>query len=97
MRCPECGRDVLVPSERRITIDRGQVFDVPVPAVECPDCGKMFADEVAREQLERMRNAPTWPPDPSHPDDPQAGASPSFALGPPAGLVPEAIIDRVGR
>lgn len=65
MQCPECGNDVLVPSERRITIDRGEVFEVPVPAVECPECGRMFAAEGARERLDQVHNAPTVPP-PSH-------------------------------
>jgi ribosomal protein S27E len=45
MRCGACGSELLVPSERRITIDRGKVFEAPVPAVECTECGKMFAAE----------------------------------------------------
>ena len=43
MRCPACGSEAVVPSERRITVDRGEVFERPKPAVECPACGKMFA------------------------------------------------------
>jgi len=43
MRCPWCDSDVVVPSERHITIDRGKVFDAPVPATECTACGRIFA------------------------------------------------------
>lgn len=62
MQCPECGSDVLVPSERRITIDRGEVFEAPVPAMECVDCGRMFAAEDARERMLKIDNEPTLPP-----------------------------------
>ena len=62
MQCPECGSDILLPSERRITIDRGEVFEAPVPAVECHDCGKMFAAEDARQQMLRRHSQPTLPP-----------------------------------
>ena len=43
MRCPACGSEATVPSERRITVDRGEVFERPKPAIECHACGKMFA------------------------------------------------------
>jgi CheY-like chemotaxis protein/two-component sensor histidine kinase len=59
-QCPECRREALVPSARRITVDRGQVFDAPVPAVECTECGKMFA----RGRLPHVHDAPTDPPAP---------------------------------
>ena len=49
-RC-ECGNDRLVPSERRITIDRGVVFERPMPAVQCDVCGKMFVEDEARQLL----------------------------------------------
>jgi hypothetical protein len=62
MQCPECGSDILMPSERRITIDRGEVFEAPVPAVECHDCGKMFAAEDARKQMLKRHSQPTLPP-----------------------------------
>ena len=62
MRCPECGGEGLVPSEHRIRIDRGEEFGIPLPAVECPDCGKMFAAEGARERIEQMHSARTDPP-----------------------------------
>lgn len=62
MRCAECGSDSLRPSERRITIDRGHVYDMPVPAVQCDVCGRMFADEAARARALQVRDTPTEPP-----------------------------------
>jgi hypothetical protein len=64
MHCPECGNEIMVPSERRITIDRGEVFEAPVPAVECLDCGKMFAAEGVRERMRKLHSDPTLPPPP---------------------------------
>jgi hypothetical protein len=60
MLCAECGSDALVPSERRITIDRGEVFEAPVPAVQCKECGKMFADP----KVLAAANTPTLAPPP---------------------------------
>ena len=74
MNCPECGGGVLVQSCRRIRVDRGEVFDIPIPAVECPDCGKAFVDESARESVDDLRAAPTEPP-----PAPQEGALPLIA------------------
>jgi hypothetical protein len=64
MQCPECGNEIMVPSERRITIDRGEVFEAPVPAVECLDCGKMFAADGVRERMRKLHSDPTLPPPP---------------------------------
>ena len=66
MQCPECGSQVLVPSERRVRVDRGDGLNMPLAAVECPDCGKMFVAEGAREELERVHSAPTDPPPPAN-------------------------------
>jgi PAS domain S-box-containing protein len=52
MLCPECRREALIPSTRRITVDRGRVFEAPVPAVECSECGKMFAGALPRDAAE---------------------------------------------
>jgi ribosomal protein S27E len=62
MKCPECGNSALVQSCRRIRVDRGEIFDIPIPAIECPDCGRAFADEGAGESVAELHSAPTEPP-----------------------------------
>jgi YgiT-type zinc finger domain-containing protein len=57
MRCAWCKSEV-VPSERRITIDRGKVFEEPLPAVECTACGKMFAPDEEEDDEDRAVGPP---------------------------------------
>jgi PAS domain S-box-containing protein len=61
LQCPGCGHGTLVPTSRRITVDRGEVYEVPVPAAECSSCGKMFAADAAHERLTHSQRTPRDP------------------------------------
>jgi YgiT-type zinc finger domain-containing protein len=58
MRCPWCESEVVLPSERKITVDRGRVFEAPVPAIECTACGKMFAPDSTPSKPPKKPDAP---------------------------------------
>jgi hypothetical protein len=41
----------VFPSDRRITVDRGEVYEQPLRAVECSGCGALFADDEERARV----------------------------------------------
>jgi YgiT-type zinc finger domain-containing protein len=63
VRCIECGNEGVRPSERRLQIDRGRVFEIPMPAVECEVCGRAYVDDRdAARRLELASSATLAPP-----------------------------------
>jgi hypothetical protein len=52
--CPQCGCDRLVVRGHKLVLDpRGVVFPSPVPALDCDDCGRLYAvDEIWDRRLE---------------------------------------------
>ena len=61
MRCVACGNERITPSERRIQVDRGEVFEQPVRAVQCEACGYLCADDEERARALRV-NREVEPP-----------------------------------
>jgi hypothetical protein len=53
-RCPQCGCDRLMARGHRLVLDpRGVVFPKPVAALDCDDCGRLYAvDEIWNRRLE---------------------------------------------
>jgi hypothetical protein len=52
--CPHCGCDRLTARGHKLVLDaRGVVFPSPVAALDCDDCGRLYAvDEIWNRRLE---------------------------------------------
>lgn len=53
-RCPQCGCDRLTARGHKLVLDpRGVVFPNPVAALDCDDCGRLYAlDEIWNRRRE---------------------------------------------
>lgn len=53
-RCPQCGCRALTARGHKLVLDpRGVVFPEPVPALDCNDCGRLYAvNEIWKRRLE---------------------------------------------